>query len=187
MWVSERDRKTAHSHLPKQETLPNVSRVAVHIGAATPSKRWSEDSFASLLHELHASTEAEMLLLGGSEDMPVAHEILDDVKCPVVNLVGRLSLRELAAVLKECRLFIGGDSGPAHLAAACGVPVVSLFSAANDPAVWKPWGPRVTILTRRPDCSPCGSHLCRRTDGYFCMDEIGVEKVMDAALVHLRD
>ncbi len=180
MWVSERDRKITRSHLPSQESLPNVPRVAVHIGAATPAKRWGEESFTSLLHELHATTQADLVLLGGAEDSSLAREIMDDLKCPASNLVGRLSLRELAAVLRECAVFVGCDSGPAHLAAACGTGVVSLFSGANDPNVWRPWGDRVRVLSKKPDCSPCESHQCLRTDGYFCMDEIGVEEVVEA-------
>jgi ADP-heptose:LPS heptosyltransferase len=180
MWTHERDHKTALSHFPKQGSLPGTPRVAIHIGAATPSKRWNEDAFVSLLHELYTSNRADLVLLGSASEAPFAHEILDDVKCPVVNLVGKLSLGELASVLKDCQVFVGSDSGPGHLAAACGVPVVSLFSAANEPEVWRPWGDKVKVLTRKPDCSPCRSHNCRRKDGYFCMDEISPEEVVEA-------
>jgi ADP-heptose:LPS heptosyltransferase len=150
------------------------------VGAATPSKRWDEDSFVSVLHELFASIRADLILLGSAADAPFAHEIMGDVKCPVVNLVGKLSLNEMAAILKECQVFVGCDSGPAHMAAACGVPVVSIFSAANESDVWKPWGEKVKLLTRKPECSPCRSHHCLREDGYFCMDEINPEEVVDA-------
>lgn len=180
MWPHDKDRKSALAHLPSQGSLPGVPRVAVHVGAATPSKRWNEDAFAALLHELHAALRADLLLLGASADVPFAREVLDDVKCPVVNLVGKLSLGEMAVLLRECQVFVGCDSGPGHLAAACGVSVVSLFSAANDPAVWRPWGGKVQVLTRNPDCSPCRSHACQRTDGYFCMDEINPEEVVEA-------
>jgi heptosyltransferase I len=180
MWAHERDRKTAQSHLPRQESLPGTPRIAVHVGAATPSKRWNEDAFASLLHELYTAMRADLLILGAQGDAAFAHEILDDVKCPVINLVGKLTLRETAAILPSCQVFVGCDTGPSHLAAACGVPVVSLFSAANEPAVWRPWGEKVRVLTRQPDCSPCRSHTCGRTDGYFCMDDIGVDEVVEA-------
>jgi ADP-heptose:LPS heptosyltransferase len=150
------------------------------VGAATPSKRWNEDAFVSVLHELYASNRADLVLLGSASDAPFAHEIMDDVKCPVANLVGKLSLNEVAAILEGCQVFVGCDSGLAHLAAACGVPVVSLFSAANESDVWRPWGEKVKVLTRKPDCSPCRSHQCLRTDGYFCMDEINPEEVVDA-------
>ncbi|HVZ79574.1 MAG TPA: glycosyltransferase family 9 protein [bacterium] len=181
IWWDEHDLKTAEAHLPSQELLPGIPRIMVHIGSGAPSKRWGEESFEVLLHELHASTQAEILVMGGEEDLPFAHDVLDGLECPVVNLVGKLSLRQMAALMKDCKLFIGCDSGPAHVAAASGVPVISLFSAANEVEVWKPWGDKVTIMTRHPECSPCRRHECPRTDGYFCMSEIGADEVVEEA------
>ncbi len=179
LWTHPKDLKTAQSRMPSQELLPNVPRIAVHLGAATPSKRWGSESFAALLYEVHAQTQAELYILGGEQDMAFVHEVLDGLRCPVVNLVGKLSLLEIGAFAKECHLFIGCDTGTTHLAAAAKVPVICLFSAANEVEVWKPWGPQVKVLTHHPECSPCGSHECLRTDGYFCMNQIKVEDVME--------
>ncbi len=178
IWFDEHDKKTAEHYLPAQELLPGTPRIAVHIGAATPSKRWREESFEVLIHELHALTQADILILGGEQDSAFAHEVVDGLECPVINLVGKLTLRQMAVVIRRCQVFIGCDSGSTHLAAACGVPVVSLFSAANEVEVWKPWGPKVKVLTKHPACSPCKSYDCKRDDGYFCMAEIQVEDVV---------
>ncbi len=180
MWWDERDEKKAQDHLPSQESLPGLPRIGIHLGAAAPSKRWGQDDFAALIHELEAVAEGEMLLFGSEEDLPFAHEVMDGLKAPVVNLVGKLTLRQMAYLLSTCKVFVGCDTGPSHLAAACGVPVVSLFSAANEVEVWKPWGSQVKVLTRHPSCSPCRSHECQRTDGYFCMEEIKVDEVVEA-------
>jgi len=181
VWFDEHDRKIALDHLPPQGLLPGVPRIAVSVGAAAPSKRWREESFEVLIHELHAQTQAEILVLGGESDLAFAHEVTDGLECPVINLVGKLTLRQTAALLKECQLFIGCDSGVTHLAAAVGTPTLSLFSAANEVAVWKPVGEKVTVLTRTPDCSPCRSHECRRNDGYYCMADIRPEEVVEEA------
>ncbi len=178
IWTEERDKKTAESHMPAQELLPGIPSIAVHVGAATPSKKWMEENFSNLIFELHAITQADIMVLGGEQDLPAAHEVVDGLECPCVNLAGKLSLRQMAALIKQCQVFIGCDSGATHLAAACGIPVVCLFSAANEEAVWRPWGPKVKVLTAHPDCSPCRSHECLRTDGYFCMNEIKVEDVV---------
>ena len=185
-WFDEHDRKTAENLLPAQELLPGVPRIAVHIGAATPSKRWREESFEVLIHELHASTQADILVMGGESDLGFAQEVVDGLECPIINLVGKLSLRQMAALMRECKVFIGCDSGATHLAAACGIPVVCLFSAANEMEVWQPFGPQVKVLTRHPTCSPCRSHECQRTDGYFCMAEIKPEDVLDEVKTILR-
>ena len=186
MWIGDHDKKIALAHLPKQELLPGVPRIAVHLGAAMPSKRWPQDDFSALLHELHVSTQADLFVLGGEQDAAFAHEVLDGLQCPAVNLVGKLSLLQMGALLEHCRVFIGCDSGATHVAAACGTPVVSLFSAANEVEVWKPWGDKVKVLTRYPECSPCKAYECQRTDGYFCMAEIGVEEVVTAVKDSLK-
>ncbi len=181
MWVGEHDRKIAEDHLPQQQLLPGTPRIAVHLGAATPSKRWPEESFSALLHELHAATQADLFVLGGEQDNAFAHEVMDGLECPALNLVGKLSLLEMGALVQQCNVFIGCDSGATHVAASLGAPVVSLFSAANEVEVWKPGGDKVKVLTRYPECSPCRAYECQRTDGYFCMAEIGVEEVVEAA------
>jgi heptosyltransferase-1 len=181
MWWDERDEKKAQDHLPHQESLPGLPRIGIHLGAATPSKRWGQEDFAALIHELEAVTEGELLIFGAEEDLAFSHEVMDGLKAPVVNLVGKLTLRQMASLISTCGVFIGCDTGPTHLAAACGVPVVSLFSAANEVGIWKPWGKKVKVLTRYPSCSPCRSHECLRTDGYFCMEEIKVDEVVEAA------
>jgi ADP-heptose:LPS heptosyltransferase len=178
IWWDEHDLKTAEKHIPSQELLPGIPRIMVHIGAAAPSKRWSAESFEVLIHELHAATQADILVMGGEDDLAFSQDVVDGLECPVVNLVGKLSLRQMAALMKDCGLFIGCDSGSTHVAAASGIPVLSLFSAANEVEVWRPWGEKVRVLTRHPVCSPCRSHECIRKDDYFCMAEIGPEEVV---------
>ena len=112
--------------------------------------------------------------------MAVAAAVLNHVECPVINLAGKLSLRQMAALVGSCQVFIGCDSGATQVAAAVGVPVVSLFSAANRVEVWRPWGPKVTVITRHPTSSPCHSFQCTRNDGYFCMADIAVDEVAAA-------
>jgi ADP-heptose:LPS heptosyltransferase len=186
LWWDERDDKKAQDHLPRQESLPGLPRIGVHLGAATPSKRWGPDDFAALIHELEAVTEGELLIFGSEDDLAFAQEVMDGLKAPVVNLVGKLTLRQMASLAATCKVFVGCDTGPTHLAAACGVPVVSLFSAANEVEVWKPWGNNIKVLTRHPNCSPCRSHECLRTDGYFCMEEIKVDEVVEAVKDFLK-
>jgi ADP-heptose:LPS heptosyltransferase len=179
MWVDERDKKTAQDHLPSQELLPGIARIAIHLGAAMPSKRWPDESFSALIHELHFATQADILILGGEQDLPFAHEVVDGLECPVVNLVGKLDLKQMAALVQHCNVFVGCDSGATHVAAAMGIPVLCVFSAANESAVWRPWGTKVKVLTRHPDCSPCKAYECKRTDGYFCMADIKVDEVVE--------
>jgi lipopolysaccharide heptosyltransferase III len=77
-----------------------------------------------------------------------------------VNLCGKLSPRESAAVLARAKLFLGHDSGPMHLAAAVGIPCVAVFSARNRPRMWFPWGSQHEVIYHRTDCWGCDLDTC---------------------------
>jgi ADP-heptose:LPS heptosyltransferase len=97
----------------------------------------------------------------------------------VIDWTGQLSVGELAAVIGQSDLFVGGDSGPAHVAAAMGTPAVVLFSGTNDPRQWRPWGAGVTVVRREVRCSPCHRERCPLRD-HPCMKGLEVEEVARA-------
>ena len=84
----------------------------------------------------------------------------------------------LAAVLRRCRLFVGNDNGPMHMAAALGVPVVGLFGP-SDPAEWGPWGKGHHIIYKGLDCRPCFHPGCSRGEE-SCMRLITLDEVWEA-------
>ncbi len=96
------------------------------------------------------------------------------------GVTGQLNLAELAALLHCGDLLIGGDSGPAHLAAALGRPVVAIFSGTNDARQWHPWGSRVAVVHHQPPCAPCHRKACPLAD-HPCLADILPEHVAFAA------
>jgi ADP-heptose:LPS heptosyltransferase len=100
--------------------------------------------------------------------------------------VGGLDLGAYAALIGRARLYVGNDSGPAHLAAAQDVPGVTLFGSQN-PAVWKPVGPRQAVLWAGLDCSPCRGTACDRPVRHECLLRIHTEAVLAAILKQLGD
>jgi ADP-heptose:LPS heptosyltransferase len=109
--------------------------------------------------------DPQIAFIGSADDSPRIDAILEGRPWPgVLDLSGRLSIEELAALLERSDLLIGSDSGPAHLAAAVGTPVVALFSGTNHAAQWRPWGERVRTLRHETACSPCHRHRCPLTD-----------------------
>jgi ADP-heptose:LPS heptosyltransferase len=97
------------------------------------------------------------------------------------------SILHLAAIYEECDLVIGADTGPLHLAAALGVPVVGLYGP-KDPAIYAPWDARTAAaapVVRRPvHCSPCNRRTCPNV---ICMPAIQVEDVVEAARASLAE
>ena len=123
------------------QLLPSGSRnlLAVGVGTKLPVKDWGEDNWQTLLGLISKEVSDTALLLLGSEDESGRSEKLGRLwPGPYLNLCGKCQPRISAAILQRCRLFIGHDSGPMHLAAAVGSPTLGLFSWLNPPGQWFP-------------------------------------------------
>jgi heptosyltransferase-2 len=99
-------------------------------------------------------------------------------------LAGDTSLRQLIALLAQCRLVITNDSGPMHLAAALGLPVVAVFGSTDDRATG-PLGPKARVVKRQVECAPCGLREC--PVDFRCMTSVSVDDVYVAALGVIKD
>jgi len=156
--------------------------IVLHLGAGTPAKRWPAEHWRTLAQRLLRTTDAHLILVGTSDDCPVAQQLLSasDLR-RVHDWTGTLSLSELAALLAGADLFIGADSGPAHLAAAVGAPCVVLFSGTNDPAVWRPVGPASYAISHPVSCTPCARTTCP-LPGHPCLTDLSPARVH--AVIH---
>jgi heptosyltransferase-2 len=149
-----------------------------HIGAGTAAKRWLASHWQELLGRAIVEYGASVILLGGRSERPIADAVLGDRVWPgVENWTGRITVPEMAAIIQRADLFVGADSGPAHLASAVGTPAVVLFSGTNRPRQWRPWGRRVAVVKHPVVCSPCHLTKCP-LGGHPCMTGIMPEAVM---------
>ncbi len=124
--------------------------IAVHPGASDPAKCWPAASFAALIDRLMDRYDLKVVLTGGPQTKAIAGEILRLCPKPVLDLTGRTSVAQSAALLSRCRLLISNDSGPVHLAAGVGAFVISLFlrdQPGINPERWKPLGPKGFFLS----------------------------------------
>ncbi|RWL44479.1 MAG: glycosyltransferase family 9 protein [Mesorhizobium sp.] len=168
--------------LARHRILPNAF-VAVHAGASFAGRRWQPERFAGAIDRIAGETGLRVVLVGGPDESEATDRILAAAKTPVVNLAGALRLETLLALLKEARLFLGNESGPMHMAAAAGTPVVGLFGLTN-PVRWAPVGvPSISLRPSMP-CDCVGGDLCRRTDPSkaCCVWRLEVDPVVDAVL-----
>jgi heptosyltransferase-2 len=150
-----------------------------------PAKRWPMERFIAAAKEIHQRTNCIWLLVGGNADVAGAEAIqsaLGGPRSAAQNLAGRTSLRELMGLLSLCRAVLTNDSGPMHLAAALGVPVVAPFGSTSreltGPGV--PGETRHHLLTAEVPCSPCFRRVC--PIDFRCMEGIGVERVVEAVV-----
>jgi lipopolysaccharide heptosyltransferase II len=167
-----------------RESLATISDcrspiIVLHVGAGTAAKQWPIEYFARLVERLENELEATVILVGAADDQRRAQQ-LSRWAPRVINWTGRLSLMQLSALLAEADLFIGGDSGPAHVAAAMAAPSVVLFSGTNRADCWRPVGERVIVLRSPVPCSPCHLKSCP-VRGHPCMGGTLPWEVFEAA------
>ncbi|MGI5834916.1 MAG: glycosyltransferase family 9 protein [Chloroflexota bacterium] len=158
--------------------------VALHPGALNmAAKRWLPERWAAVADWLQKELGQRVVLIGSASEVPLTEEVRSTMSTSVVNMAGKTSVAELVALLSRCRLFLGGDSGPLHVASALGVPSVSVYGP-TDPAITGPLSARARVLVGGADCAPCydlkSPPECRRGN-LLCMDLVSVEQVYEAA------
>lgn len=155
-----------------------------------PAKRWPAERFISTAVEIQKRGRGRWLIFGGPADVSIAGEIEAGIRSAqgamsspaLVNLAGKTTLRELCVLLKLCRVVLTNDSGPMHVAAAVGTPVVVPFGSTS-PELTGPGLPgdtRHKILSANAPCSPCFLRVC--PIDFRCMTGISVERVVEAVL-----
>jgi len=156
------------------------SLIAVHIGAGTKAKTWPVEHWRELIGRMIVEFDANVVLVGGASDAAAARAITQDRYWPnVMNFTGRLTLDHLGALARRADVFVGADSGPAHLASAVGANVVVIFSGSAEVDRWRPWGERVRVVHEPVACSPCHRTECPMAD-HPCITGITPARVIDA-------
>ena len=167
-----------------------------------PAKRWPVERYIAAAKEIQEKTKCAWIVFGGRNDTELAGQIQsalggkrESFSSPssnnsrlgepaIFNVAGRTSLRELMSLMKLCRVFLTNDTGPMHVAAALGVPVVAIFGSTS-PELTAPLAASESLLKiLRSDvpCSPCFLREC--PIDFRCMNGISVEQVVEAVLAH---
>ncbi len=150
--------------------------IGFHIGSGCPSKLWPVERFADLMERVYGKLKAQIVVVGGSEDIGLIKRLEGLLGFKPIVMAGKTTFEQTAAVIKRCSLFIGNDSVPVHIAAAVEVPVVVLFSAANDWQRWRPYGNDVDVIYKDVKCKGCEKAACNTME---CMKLITVDEVFD--------
>ncbi len=177
--VPEARRVKAAATLLEAGARPQALRVAIGAGASYGSaKCWLPERFADWANRFQAETDGEVILFGTPAEVSVSNAIIAGMKKKPIDVTGNTAIGDLPALLSQCHLFLGNDSGAMHVAAAVGLPVVAIFGP-TDPLGTAPVTPRCSIVQERPYCSPCFLRRCP-TD-HRCMKNITPEMVAAAA------
>jgi ADP-heptose:LPS heptosyltransferase len=151
--------------------------ILLHVGATKPANRWEPGRFGALARACLERFEAPVALTGGPGDREAAaRAAASDPR--IRDLCGETSLLELAELQRLARAVVSCDSGPMHLAASVGAPVVALFGAADERRTG-PYGPRHRVVRLDLACTPCGLRRCP-LPRHACMLDLEVEPVVAA-------
>ncbi len=156
---------------------------AVSVGTKVQAKDWGRENWRALLGRVAAEWPGRGLLLLGAPEESGASDFAAAGWAAsgggsVVNLCGKLTPRESAAAIARARLFLGHDSGPMHLAAAVGTPLVAVFAARNIPRQWYPFGAQQEVVYHRVECWGCGLEVCIE-QRKKCIVSITIEEVLE--------
>jgi lipopolysaccharide heptosyltransferase II len=153
--------------------------AVLHPGASAPSRRYPPEAFAAAASELAETHGWQIVLPGGSSDRDVVEAVRTKMRARAFRVPDDLGLEELAAVLARASLLIANNSGPAHLAAAVGTPVVELYALTNPQHA--PWGVETRVLYRDVPCRFCYASVC--PEGHHrCLRAVPPADVVSAAL-----
>ncbi len=165
----------AEDHLQALGAIPSRPLVAIHPGGHYgTAKRWPPDRFAALASLLQERNRAQIVIIGSSDEMPLAEAVAGNMEQAPMILTGRTSLRQLAAVLSLATLCVCNDSGPMHVANALRIPVLALFGP-TDPRATAPFQEPATYIQKPVACWPCAYRDC--PFDHRCMTSISVEDV----------
>jgi len=133
-------------------------------------------------NRLQSESDADVILFGTAAEASVSRAISAEMRRPPIDLTGKTAIADLPALLSQCHLFIGNDSGAMHVASAVGLPIVAVFGP-TDPFGTAPVTPRCSIVQQKPYCSPCFLRRCP-TD-HRCMTAVTADMVEAAAKLWL--
>ncbi|HWG96087.1 MAG TPA: lipopolysaccharide heptosyltransferase II [Nitrospira sp.] len=152
--------------------------VAMNIGARWPTKRWPLASFAAVVDQLHETHRDPVVMIGSADERAYTNRLMALTDRPFVDLSGEIPLGCLPALLSTATAMITNDSGPMHIAAALGVPIITMFGPTSAIRTG-PYGAGHHVLAGQVSCSPCFSRVCRHDPELECLHLIKPTQVVD--------
>jgi len=162
-----------------------AKRIVVAPVSNSKIRDWGIENYARLIALLLEKSQCYVVLVGSKVQRDQLERIveLNGWNRRVINIAGSCDWSETAKIVREADLVISNNSGVAHLAAACGAPVLTIYSASHQPQEWGPRGNNVRAVMAIVPCSPCGhDKLERCVNDHLCMKLIAPENIADQAI-----
>ncbi len=194
LFLSQDEEKYSEEFFNMRGTNQNEFKIALSPGGGKnpktfyPSKRWPLNKYLELVRIILDFSSAYIILVGDKSERELAQALFPLSPSRIINATLEGDLRKTAAIIKNCNLFLGCDSGLTHIASSLGVPVIALFGP-TDEKIWGPPGEKSIVIRKNISCSPC-----YKNDGNFypcadniCMQQITAKEVWEKCQKLLKD
>jgi len=178
LYISTEDEKYIDLVLGKNNIIPSDKITVISPGARSHIKRWSADKFTRLASSLIGCLGLKVVLVGDKEDRSICEYIVGKSQHPLLDLAGKTSLRQLAALIKKASCVITNDSAVLHLAGYLNTPTVAIFGP-TDELKYGPWAEKSAVVKKDVFCRPCEKAQCRFLD-LKCLQLVNTEDVLRA-------
>lgn len=178
--IPHSDHEEVDRMLSRSGVRSGTSWAAMNVSARWPTKRWPAAAFAEVADRLQQEGYGEVVMIGGPDERADIAAVSGMMKTPAIDLAGAMAVGLLPALLSKASLLITNDSGPMHVAAAVGTPVVALFGPTSAVRTG-PYGVGHQVLTGQVPCRPCFSRTCHNTLPLECLRTVSPEQVLVAA------
>ncbi len=178
--ISQKEKKTASDILQSLGILDTDRLVLLHPGSGNSARDWKPERFAQLAVEL-TKLGYRVVITGGKTEEALVHRVAHEAENGVEPFISTLNLKEFAAFIQTAKLFVANSTGPLHMAAAVGTPVIGFYPPVRvmSPKRWGPLTDKKAIFIPDPvRCPRCNGGECQGND---CMDQISVRQVLEAA------
>ena len=175
LFLAESERIDAAKRFDTAGIREAALKVGLFPGAGWKLREWMPERFAAIGDRLVAQFNANVLVFGGPKEAELVQTVVGLMDAPAIPFAGNLQIRQLAACIEQCDLFLTNDTGPMHIAAAVGTPTVSLFGPGNH-IRFQPLGTTHQTVRYDVPCSPCKQFTDKCKDN-ICMKGIAVDAV----------
>jgi lipopolysaccharide heptosyltransferase II len=177
MRVPDEARERIPQHLKRIGLDPRFPWLVIHPGASAPSRRYPPEQFARTARRLALDVDMQVLFTGSPEEVELVEAIRRDMEVSSFSLAGKLDLGELTALVAMAPLLIANNTGPVHIAAAVGTPVVDLYALTNPQHT--PWKVPHRVLNHDVPCKYCFKSICPE-EHHGCLRLVPPEQIVEA-------
>lgn len=180
IYLSDKEKDFAKRFL-REHNITDDFLVGFAPGSVWATKRWTTEGYAEVGDELSKRYHAKVIIFGSKDDVGIAQEIHNRMKISPIIAAGKTNLKELSALIAQCKLFITNDTAPMHIAMAFNIPTVAIFGPTTLNIGFGPYGEKyVVVECKGLECRPCSLHGPRRCPEkhFACMKEISPQQVI---------